>query len=343
MGLLNMNDDDDDDDDDDTHRKPQPTTPTSKHAALAVATSAASSPRTPPPQYIAAPKPGYAAPIAALNLARPEAAVQRKQPPPSLRVGQNPFEPSSPFDNALPSPRPSYHPMPSPSPSMTEPHPLQPPITPITPVFARPAQPSITFSDTAVPRPRKPIMRSDTEGTLLPSRGEKGDDFWRRFSMVVKVENKGGQKERSVYSLSSFPFLTFLISQFLVEENSRRFFPPLSLGLGHRRLPPYRKSPSFSANLYELIHLQCIGVAIGLGYYLSHNSPSHQQPTVFGGSANESAGSSSQSAATGTAGSTSLLVQPTFTVARRDPEPSGTPPTWTKPMHKHKKRMHMLY
>ena len=212
MGLLNM--DDDDDDDDGVHnvrrmpQSPARANTTSKHTALAAATSAANSPRSPPPQYIAAPRPGYVAPIAALNLARPEAAAFPNVPkslPPALRVGANPdatpFEPKDPFGNPLPSPHSPYHPMPSPSPSITKPHPLQPPMTPITPVFARPSQPGISFSNTAVPRPPKPIMRGDTEGTLLPSRGEKGDDFWRRFSMVVKVEK--GQKERFVYSLST--------------------------------------------------------------------------------------------------------------------------------------------
>jgi hypothetical protein len=209
MGLLNMaDDDDDDDDDDDTRRTAQPLTPStpgkspsSKHAALAAATIAANSP---PPQYIAAPKPGYVTPIDAINLARPEAAAfpqDRKELSPPIRGAslENPFDPKHSFEKAYPSPRAPYRQMASPAPSMTEPHPLQPPITPITPVFARPAKAGISFSDSAVPRPRKPIMRSDTEGTLLPSRGEKGDDFWRRFSMVAKVENrKGAQKERSV-------------------------------------------------------------------------------------------------------------------------------------------------
>ena len=190
MGLLNMDSDDDDNDDDDndddkyTHLSKASLSPTSKHETLAVATS-------PPPQYIASPRPGYVTPITALNLARPEPAAfpqDRKQPLPD--PNENPFQPMArnPFHTT------PYHPMQSPAPSMTEPHPLQPPITPITPVFARPA--AVAFQDTAVPRPRKPIMRGDKEGTLLPSRGERGDDFWRRFSMVVK--DKGAQKERLV-------------------------------------------------------------------------------------------------------------------------------------------------
>lgn len=207
MGLLNMSDSDDDSDDEDSRKKQS--TPASKNAALAAATGAVSPPpRTsskeatqPEPQYtqpiIAAPRPGYAAPIAALNLARPETASTRAPPPQPIDVPslENPFEP--PMAQV-------YHPnggpmVTSPSPSIppSSPHPLQPPITPITPVFARPAKPGgVTFSE---PGPRtKPIMRGNNEETLLPRRGEKGDDFWRRFSMVAKIENTKppGAKER---------------------------------------------------------------------------------------------------------------------------------------------------
>jgi hypothetical protein len=66
------------------------------------------------------------------------------------------------------------------------PHPLQPPMTPITPVFARPSKspaPSdVQFSEA--------IIRGNSEDNLLPKRGERGDDFWRRFSMVAKEEKK---------------------------------------------------------------------------------------------------------------------------------------------------------
>ena len=64
------------------------------------------------------------------------------------------------------------------------PHPLQPPVTPIAPVFARPKKTSaIKFA------PEEPIIRGEREETLLPKRGEHGDQFWKRFSMVAKVEN----------------------------------------------------------------------------------------------------------------------------------------------------------
>ena len=145
---------------------------------------------------IAAPRPGYAAPIAALNLARLEAAVvpggrQGGMPQPS-RI-QNPFE--------LPFAGPGRGPgSPSPSVHSSTLHPLQPPVTPITPAFIRPASKSpapvnISFEE-GVATPRKPIMRGNSEETLLPSRGEKGDDFWRRFSMVAKEDSQ--KKERCV-------------------------------------------------------------------------------------------------------------------------------------------------
>jgi hypothetical protein len=202
---MNMDDsDDDDEDDEDARRKPQPS-PTSKHAALAAATAASPhrnhSPPISPPKPIAAPQPGYAAPIAALNLARPDPVAEsqgRQQAhQQALRINAT-YNPSNPFDSPADIPHSPYHLTASPSPS--EPHPLQPPVTPITPVFARPAKTTgIKFSETAVPRdPSKPIMRGNSEETLLPSRGEKGDDFWRRFSMVAKEENKKpyAQKQR---------------------------------------------------------------------------------------------------------------------------------------------------
>jgi hypothetical protein len=87
---------------------------------------------------IAAPRPGYAAPIAALNLARPEAAAvpggrQGGMPQPS-RI-QNPFElPFAGPDAALAR---HHHPF-------IRRHPIlcRPPVTPITPAFIRPSSKS---------------------------------------------------------------------------------------------------------------------------------------------------------------------------------------------------------
>jgi hypothetical protein len=201
MGLLNMADSDDDSDDENSNKKRA--APGSKNAVLAVATGAASRSPTNPflkdsepaqPPTIAAPRPGYAAPIAALNFAHSEpVATTRAIPPPApitVPTLENPFE--SPMAQVY---SPHGAPLATPSLPPSSPHPLQPSITPITPVFARPAKAGgLTFSE-PIPR-NKPIMRGGTEGSLLPRRGERGDDFWRRFSMVAKIDNGNGSKER---------------------------------------------------------------------------------------------------------------------------------------------------
>lgn len=204
-----------------------PPTP-SKHVLLAAA--AGVGPKSPTfPQtsrQIAAPKPGYVAPIATFDLAQPTPAapsqrspVTRKLPPPAV----NPFEPQRPAQQQRPpqdpfrTPRQEHFPPPQhgPYPHMNRqlprhgtptsipsiPHPLQPPITPITPVFARPNKVT-SFQQ------EQPIMRGKTEDTVLPSRGQKGDDFWRRFSMVIHEQEKpNGQTKRHV----SFPTSYFNI------------------------------------------------------------------------------------------------------------------------------------
>lgn len=213
---------------------------------------------------IAAPRPGYAAPIAALNLARPEASA--------IIPGRT--------SDASP---PAYS-----SPSPTTPHPLNPPMTPIQPAFARPPKTTnISFADS------KPIMRSNTEETLLPKRGEKGDDFWRRFSIVAK------------------------------EENRRKPSPWL------------KKTQNGSTRLSRwvwvigLVLLLLIGAACGLGWYISHDSPDHQQPAALGGTgtnkgAVDGAKASTAPAVTGST-TTAAKVTPTFTVDRRAAVPVATP------------------
>ena len=87
------------------------------------------------------------------------------------------------------------------------PHPLPPTITPITPVFVRPTKADEDREVKFVAS--TPILRGDKEETLLPKRGERGDDFWRRFSMVVKQERMTptSQKTRYVYSMSAPPIV----------------------------------------------------------------------------------------------------------------------------------------
>ncbi|KAF8157881.1 hypothetical protein B0H34DRAFT_797324 [Crassisporium funariophilum] len=252
------------------------------------------------PQPIAAPRPGYAAPIAALNLARPEpsagSAGRELNPngPNQLRI-QNPFEP--PFAQI----RPPFASPASPAPSLhaSTPHPLLPPVTPITPAFIRPSkspapnEASVKFSE-GVARPRKPIMRGNSEETLLPGRGEKGDDFWRRFSIVAKEENKkpGAMKE----------------SSWLKKTRS-----------GSNRL-------SRSVWLIGIVLIILIGGGIAVAVYFTRGTPDHQQPTVLGGAADNraTAGTGSTTPTVGTAKVTSsskLHVSPTHTVDRRENEP----------------------
>lgn len=145
------------------------------------------------PIPLAAPKPGYAAPVSALRITTPMSPSPAASP-----VGRQP-SPSHPRPlmlvdnlNSPISPR-----MPSPGAGMpsTTPHPLPPTITPIQPVFARPSK---NAEERDVKFAAQPILRGEKEETLLPRRGERGDDFWRRFSMVVKQESAmpASQKER---------------------------------------------------------------------------------------------------------------------------------------------------
>lgn len=174
--MLNGDSDDDDDDPfDDSHRTAQ--TP------------------SPKPIPLAAPKPGYAAPVAALNnLTPPSPAaspVGRQQSPQQhprpLMLVSNMNSPASP---RVPSPGLSVP---------STPHPLPPTMTPITPVFVRPTkgveERDVKFAVSG------PILRGEKEETLLPKRGERGDDFWRRFSMVVKQERMLPQAQKERYAI----------------------------------------------------------------------------------------------------------------------------------------------
>lgn len=91
--------------------------------------------------------------------------------------------------------------------------------------------------------------------------------------------------------------------------------------------------------IVSVLLIICIVAAVGLGVYFNRNAPGHQQPKVFGGSADEvgssvpgtpSASASVSASGTGKSGGTtssSLHVSPTFTVARREEE--GAQPTIT--------------
>uniref|UniRef100_A0A0W0G7M3 Uncharacterized protein n=1 Tax=Moniliophthora roreri TaxID=221103 RepID=A0A0W0G7M3_MONRR len=283
LGLLNGSLDDDDSDDEQPSPKQHQASPqaSSKHAMLAAATGVGHQP--PPPQYIAAPRPGYAAPISALNLARPEPVANPtmpaiRQPPasqnpfnpqPGTPALPNPFTPQPrypmPLQNPFNPPRPNYS-SPSPMPVSSTPHPLQPPVTPITPVFARPAK-GIKFDE-------EPIMRSKTEDTFLPSRGQKGDDFWRRFSMVVHEQEKPTAQKKSLWL---------------------------------RKTQSLTNRMSWWVWIVGMLLVIIAGGAVALGWYISHNDTSQNQPGTLGGNAGAS-----------------LHVSPTNTVARRAPDPIPT-------------------
>lgn len=152
------------------------------------------------PVPLAAPKPGYAANVKALNLSRPSPAASPTGRQPSPQMSQLRGPKPLTLVNNLNNPR---IPPPAAISVPSTPHPLQPPMTPIMPVFARPSNSStardVKFVASA------PILRSNTEETLLPKRGEKGDDFWRRFSMVAKEENAKPHAQKLRYiAISGF-------------------------------------------------------------------------------------------------------------------------------------------
>jgi len=214
------------------------------------------------PIPLVAPRPGYAANISALTLNHPSPVAT-----PVGRLHGDMFDRGSP---AITVPQ--------------TPHPLQPPVTPIAPVFARPNKASaVKFA------PDQPIMRGDKEETLLPKRGEHGEQFWRRFSMVAKVDNNrpstwltktsGGQ---SRFSRWVWVWAIFLVSAI-------------------------------------------VGASV-LGWYISRNNPSNGTPTAVGGKDNEQpVPVTTGTVVVGNLGSsTRFHVSPTLTLANRAREPSYT-------------------
>ncbi|CDO70856.1 hypothetical protein BN946_scf184801.g49 [Trametes cinnabarina] len=231
----------------------------------------------PQPIPLAAPQPGYAAPVSALDLSRPAPAAtpDGRQPasPEMSEFGHGPVSQAG----SIPS----------------TPHPLQPPMVPIAPVFARPS----TATSRDVKFVAQPIMRGDTEDTVLPRRGQRGDDFWRRFSMVAREDMSTGPGQKQSWWLRKTQSGTTRMSRWVW--------------------------------VIGLTLLIIIAGAIGLGWYVSHNSTTHSAPTAIGGSANEKAIDSETPTSTAVAGalatSTVLHVTPTKTVARRADEPIPTP------------------
>jgi len=147
------------------------------------------------PVPLAATKPGYVAPIAVLNMSQLSDAARS---PPGLNSAH--MHPGQHETARMPPAVARQRPPPvAPISVPSTPHPLPPTMTPILPVFARPSMPADPHDIKWGP---EPIMRGNSEEKLLPRRGEKGDDFWRRFSMVVREESRkpSSQKQRWGYS-----------------------------------------------------------------------------------------------------------------------------------------------
>lgn len=169
------------DDDDDDVKPPQPRQPMPAPTRL---------PAQPASIPLAAPRPGYPAPVAALKMPLSPDSIQRAQPPQMSQVPQALRVTRPQVDTGVPRmPAPIYQTPLAPRPVVPSmPHPLQPPMTPITPVFARPSKSPAPASD--VKFASEVIIRGNSEDNLLPKRGERGDHFWRRFSIVAKEERK---------------------------------------------------------------------------------------------------------------------------------------------------------
>ncbi|TFK52190.1 hypothetical protein OE88DRAFT_1369047 [Heliocybe sulcata] len=277
VGAGFMNGDMDDDDNDQNPFQ-------NKHAIQVPATQ---------PIPLASPRPGYAAPnpVHALDsISRPS--------PAAMRDGQ--MSEANPIRLAIPPPAPVNVP--------STPHPLQPPMTPITPIFARPRNEAANGVKFETSQLRPGIMRAHSEDTPLPRRGERGDEFWRRFSMVAKSDTK---------------------ESFWLKKTQN----------GTSRLSRW-------VWVIGLFLLACIAGAVALGVYVSHKSTTgHSTPKAIGGSANEAATSTEGAATASAVGApSSHHVSPTNTVARRAvdeifPTPAVVP---IVPIVHHRKRLNRI-
>lgn len=232
---------------------------------------------------IMAPKPGYAAPVSALTMPEPVASPigqqrshQQQMPQPQMRQQQK--------FGAAPLSIPERSPYAA-SPVPSTPHPLQPPMTPITPAFARPPK-----SEGGVKFDAESIIRGQREEVPLARRGQKGDDFWRRFSMVVREE--GGRKNTSSW----------------LEKTQN--------GSAHL---------SRMVWIIGILILVIIGGAIGFGWYISHNSTTTTHAKALGGSEGQGQDLSITQTSTAAGGTSSEVVRPTLTVQKRWPVPEPTP------------------
>lgn len=243
LGFLNGSIDDDDDDARPTQRSRPP-------PALTVAI-----PRQPASLPLAAPRPGYPAPVAALKMP-PSTSPESSRHPQMSQVSQvSAVTRRQPDTGAPRMPPPIYQTPAFPRPIVpSTPHPLQPPMTPITPVFVRPSKSPAPQTD--IKFANDVIIRGNSEDNLLPKRGERGDHFWRRFSMVAKEEKKP--------------------SSWLVKTQN-----------GMSRMSRW---------VWLVAFLILVGIALIAAFEISHKSSTTKQPTAVGGKANETASPASTSA-----------------------------------------------
>jgi len=101
---------------------------------------------------------------------------------------------------------------------------------------------------------QEPILRGGSEDRLIPRGGPQKDDFWRRFSIVAKDDAQKPPKEKQSTFLKSYE-----------SGNKRR---------------------SRVVWFVAIVLLLCIGGAVGLGWYFTHNKPS-AAPKALGGKTNE--------------------------------------------------------
>ncbi|KZT09322.1 uncharacterized protein LAESUDRAFT_647164 [Laetiporus sulphureus 93-53] len=160
---------------------------------------------------IAAPRPGYPAPVAALNLAQPRRAAT----PEGRQRSPSPSALSPEMSQAFPKPLTLVSRQASPvsGPLHNAPHELQPSMTPISPAFIRPSSAAsqrrdVKFSPT-------PILRGDQEETLLLKQG-KGEEFWRRFSMVAHDDLARKEKPSTLDGNSRYSRWVWIVGMMLL-------------------------------------------------------------------------------------------------------------------------------
>jgi len=168
--------------------------------------------------------PSYDVPPAKPNAAKiPNTLKSMVQPKPAATPIQVSF--SNQAQPRMKAPPPAVLNLPqgkAPTPGPMSPHPLQPPKTPIMPAFARPKNNAdasdVKFTDDA-------ILRGNKEETLLARNTPKGAEFWRRFSVVVKEDQKHPGKLFKRWDFIHAKILISMSFQFMALQPSGAKFP----------------------------------------------------------------------------------------------------------------------